>query len=247
MENFNKNVATIWIPIIGIIIGSVLGLILNPSPNVLNYVRMLTMGIVLAAAATELLPKVANVTTTEGRIFVILGLILSAALLIGVRLIFGKYTTTFKKSEIPYDLIVSLGFDFLVTAFLIGISSNLGGDITIVLSISLGIQMFLLTLTLSHEMQKHNIPHIKIFYIILFITFIVLIGAILGYYIGKSLRGNPIYYLMLAFGAASLIWLVTEELLVFNQEKSNINLTLATSLVFIGFISVIVIRWLTPF
>ena len=234
---------SLWIPLIAILGGGSLGAFFSPSPTILTYLRNLAAGVALAAATTELLPQLANVSTLKDKILVVTGIIFGATVLISIRLVFDKYQTT---QDIPWEHLLSLLFDIFITSFLIGITSNLGGDVALVISLSLGFQILINTITISEGLQTRGIHHLIIYGIIGILLFFSVLGLMGGYFLGKNLDFENIYYLLIAFGTAALIWILLEELIVYNQDSSSVNSTISGSLVFLGFLIILIIRWLTP-
>lgn len=228
--------------VIGITIGYFVSLLFTPTENTLTYLRNLAAGIVFAAASTELIPKVMSASTRDERSIVIAGMVIGLVALITIRSLINKYQIDTIEGEIPWESTISLAIDFFIDSFIIGITSTKG--VKLLLGTALATEMFMLTLTLNGIMKGKKVKGIYRFLVTTIIIIVVLVGGTLGYYLGENFKGKPIFYGILAFGLSVLIWLIMEELLVYNKKNSTSNSIIATSMLFLGFIGVIIGEWI---
>ena len=234
-------------PFLGIIIGGVIGSFIKPDPKLLTSFRSLAAGIVIAAVSTELIPEVAEVEGWKNRLGVLLGIVIGAGALIGIRSILNKYEKAGKSKSIQWEMVTSIAIDFFIDAVLIGMAMTvLSGEASnagLVIAISLGIEMLLVTFSLADTMNSGGVSRLKIMGICAGLLAIVTVGAIVGYITASKFKGTSPYYAMLAFGVAALLWLVVEELLV-EKVKGRIDSRLQATFIFVGFILVIGSGWL---
>ena len=78
-------------PAAGVLVGALIGSFFKPSKKVIAGLKALTSGIILGAISSELFPEIAGVTSTPEKMWVLLGLVLGAGMLIGLRTVFAKY------------------------------------------------------------------------------------------------------------------------------------------------------------
>lgn len=238
-----KNSLPLLIPVISIIIGAVIAMLTTPSPIMLNYFRNLAAGIVLAVVATEFVPQLVPVEDFKSRLYIILGLVMGATLLISARFYFDKYNIkaqSFKK--VPWEIVMSICIDFSIDGFLIGIANAISPNLRTILGIALGAEMALISITIHEIMKQNQVGTIEVIGVTMMLTTSVTISMLAGIHFGKTIKGKPIFYAIIAFGTAALIWLITEELLVFNS-KTDFNSILAPSMLFIGFMGVVISKW----
>ena len=200
----------------------------------------------MAAVSTELIPDVAEVKEWKERGAVLFGIILGALVMIVLRTIFSKYTNEGESGVIPWEMVISIAIDFFVDAILIGMSLSLGPGLEantgLVMTVALGFEMMLLTVTTASQMSLNKVTRGKIIGISVMLAAIVLIGAYLGNFIARKFKGTPYFYALLAFGVSALIWLIVEELLA--DIGTNLDSRISATMMFIGFMMVIASGWM---
>jgi predicted tellurium resistance membrane protein TerC len=234
-----SNIIPISIPAITIFIGMVIGLEVDVSTEVNMSFQYLVSGALFAALATEILPLITKPEITQHRIAILLGLILGASLLLGVRAI-----VQWKNFGVSNEITVSAVFDVLIDGLIIGISSKaLTGFKKYFLSIALSIDNIFLGIVLARKMKQDKKKIGYILGIAATLSSIIIVSGIMGVYIAhKTGTKSPIYLFTLSFGASALLWLISVELLPTSDESKNISL-LYPSMLYIGFILVIIANW----
>lgn len=240
-----SNILLILVPVLAIICGTVISILSNPSDNMLIYLRNLTIGIVLGIISLELGPQIVAAKSDLDKIYVIIGIILGLVLLMIIRSFFQNYQSKNTINKIQWEMLISVAVDFFMDAFLIGITLNINKTVGLILAIALACEMFVLTLTISEDMEQNKIEMQKIILVSLLLIATVIIGFVLGTFIGTYAKDQEYFYGILSFGVTVLIWLIFEELLLYNSKNTTANTTISTTLLFTGFTSIIVSKWIT--
>ena len=222
-----------WLPVIGVAVGSLFALFSNFVVKNSSYLRNLTVGIILAVIAIELIPRLVNVTN---RIPIIIGIILGAILIISLYTLLIKYRTTLEEGSFNWSLFIPLLLESALVTFLIGITLNLGGKTALLLSIAFGIDLTALILGLITQLQANKVQTNQIAVLVSILIILSLTTLFLGYYLGRNFINTKYYYFIIAFAISVLIWLIVERLLVNNLNVSRSEIPIIASIVFIGFL-----------
>lgn len=222
------------IPVVSIVIGGVVGLIKKPSGAFNSAVLHFAAGVVFSVVAVELLP---DIVKEHAPIEVAIGFSLGIASMLLVKYYSEKLE---EKSEgitlqnaLPMGLLVALGIDLLVDGLLLGVGFTAGNKEGIMLSVALALEVFALGLAFALTCKKNNISPKKNLTILTILGLIFFVGALLGITLLVGLS-KEMLELVLSFGLAALLFLVTEELLTeAHEEKETL---LQTSMFFVGFL-----------
>lgn len=216
------------IPAIGMFIGSVTGFRLNLSKNALSYLQHFTSGLVFAAVAIELLPKI---SPNDSRWTVALGFILGALLMLFLKWFTGKSTSLALK--------YAVGIDIFIDGMLIGIAFIAGTSSGLIITLAFSIEMVNLGLSTAPSMFQKGDSSTKKMIAIFLLSLCLPLGA-LSSTLFVSLLPSSIFTETLSFGVAALLYLVTEELLL--EAHTIKESPWVTSLFFLGFLFVIMTR-----
>jgi len=188
--------------------------------------------VVFAALAVELLPDLRR----EGHLaWVVIGFAAGVAVLLTL----GAYSRRVEargSAGIPVGLLAAVGIDLLIDGLLVGLGVTLGSRQGIILTIALTLEILFLGLSVSAELSARGASRRRAALIPSLLGLATAVGAVGGAAVlgGAS---KPVLAGVLAFGAAALLYLVTEELLVEAHEEPETPLLAA--MFFIGFIGFI--------
>jgi len=175
----------------------------------------LAAGVVFAAVARELVPKVIGepIDLTIGFSIGVLAMLL-----------IGKWSG-------KLGMLTAAGIDLWIDGVLIGVAFLAGEKTGILVAISLAFCALFLGLSISTTVKKKIAP--------ILLAFLLPLGAICGTFFVRLLPSE--YYTgTLAFGMAALLYLVTEELL---KEAHEVKETpWAAGSFFIGFLFVLLLK-----
>lgn len=228
MLNALLNVLTYTlIPVAAAISGGLIAAWRTPGPVLRSYVQHFAAGVVVAAAAGELLPDVVHEKSLWA---VVIGGALGVAVMLAVKQL-GK------KASGSISLIATVGVDVLIDGLIIGIGFAAGAKEGILLTIALTIELLFLSLSVSATLSQANVSRAKVMTTTLEIALLLPLGAAIGVVLLTGLSGS-ILAAFFAFGLVALLYLVTEELLVEAHEIPDTPLT--TAIFFVGFLLLIV-------
>lgn len=226
-------------PAVLMLIGGGIASIYRPSGQVTSATQHFAAGVVFAAVAKELLPKIG---AYHDPIALLIGFSLGV-----LGMLFLKWLTSqleeleHKKTGISWGLLIAVGIDLLIDGVLIGVAFLAGEQGGILIAIALAIEIFFLGLSTTSTLGARQVSTP----IRLLTSFILAILIPLGAGLGASLLihlPQSITNAILSFGVAALLYLVTEELLLETHEvRETPWITLCF---FIGFLLILLLEGL---
>lgn len=227
------------IPVISILMGGVTGLFTTPSGAFKSSVLHFAGGVVFSVVAVELLPDIIkNHKPIEVGIGFSLGIITMLLVKFFAEKIEEKQENKTTKNALPIGLLVALGIDLAIDGLLLGVGFAAGNTEGILLSVALALETFSLGLAVVLACINHNFTKQKNLFILLVLGLIFFSGAIIGITLLSGLSQEWLE-LVLSFGLAALLFLVTEELLTeAHEEKETL---LQTAMFFVGFLIFLII------
>lgn len=227
------------IPAATVIVGGVVAAFRTPGPKLRSSIQHFAAGIVFAAVATELLPDIMH---ERKPLAAIIGFALGIGLMLGLKWITQRLGQT-KVSEVqqPTGLLLTLAVDIVIDGLLIGVGFAAGAKQGVLLTVALAIEVLFLGLSGAAALGKAGASRKKIIATSLGLAVLLLAGAAVGASLLKGLSGSALE-LVLSFGSAALLYLVTEELLVEAHEEPETPLL--TAMFFVGFVALLVIEML---
>jgi zinc transporter, ZIP family len=212
--------------------GGVLAYFWNPNLQTRSLIQHFAAGVVLAALAVELLPEIGREHAP--------GLVLIVSFALGSLFMYGLKLWTMRlehsaslsgdASGLSTGLLLATFIDVATDGFIIGAGFAAGGETGTILALGLSVELLFLGLALASEATAGwRIIAISGALGVTVLAFAV-IGNILLAGASHSLIGGT-----LAFSAAALLYLVTEELLM--EAHTVAEKPVATLVLFGGFLS----------
>ena len=226
------------VPVVAAVIGGTIAVVRPPSDRVRSYVQHFAAGVVFAAVAAELLADLHK----QAPRMVVVGFAIGVALMLAVRW-FSKQLGNGpdgNASEGTTSLIATVSIDLLIDGVLIGAAFAVGADEGITVTIALTLEVLFLGLAVVVAMPQ-TASTVRKIGTTAGLGILLLIGAVAGTVLLAGVSG-PVLTIVLAFGAAALLYLVTEELLAEAHEVSETPAS--TSLFFVGFLLIFVLDML---
>ena len=204
----------------------------HPSREARSLIQHFAAGVVLAALAVELLPEIEREHAP--------GIVLAVAFAVGSMFMFGlkvwtKHREHTKREDtvllgVPSGLLLATFVDVAVDGFIIGAGFAAGGKTGPILAVGLAVELLFLGLALASDAARGW----RIVVVAGCLGATVLLFAILGNVLLAG-ASHAVIGGVLAFSAAALLYLVTEELLM---EAHNIpERPISTLVLFIGFLA----------
>lgn len=132
---------------------------------------------------------------------------------------------------VPLTLMVAVSIDFLLGGFLLGVGFAAGRRIGILLALAEAAEQLSVGLALATEMTRAGVARGRVVAIVSALGMLVFISAGFGATVLGGLTGGAME-IVLSFGLAALLYLVTEELLrEAHEERAT---TIGTGIFFLG-------------
>lgn len=228
-------------PVAAAAVGSYAAAIRRPGPKTTSGVQHFAAGVVFAAVAAEVLPDL----KAQGHLWaVVVGFTVGVAVLLTL----GAYSRRMEQAtkaapaqaapQLPVGLLVAVGIDLLLDGLLVGLGVTLGSSQGVILTIALTLEILFLGLAVCSELLDSGIARFRAAAIAASLGLTTAVGAIGG---AAVLGGaSPtVLAAVLAFGAAALLYLVVEELLVEAHEEAETPLL--SAMFFLGFLLLFVL------
>lgn len=207
----------------------------TPGVRVTSGLQHFAAGVVIAAAALELLPDVVRES----------GLVSIAGFAVGIAVMFGMRAVTDRLERrspgggaaLPVGMIGATAIDFLIDGVILGAGFTAGGHTGVLLSIALAIEYLFVGLSLAGAMGAQS--RAVVIGVPVLLSLLTVGGALLGVWLLAGAR--PVVLAgVLAFGAVAFMYLATEELLVEAHERGETSV--GSSAFYVGFLAVLVIE-----
>ncbi|UUO07495.1 hypothetical protein M4951_04110 [Blastopirellula sp. J2-11] len=227
------------IPLLAAISGAVIAAYRPPNSTVRSYIQHLAAGVVFSVVAVELLPQI---VAKHEPFEVALGFSLGVAVMLGIRHLakrFGEDKPSDAKGTT--GLLAAVGVDIALDGLLIGITFSAGETAGRLLTCALAIELLSLGLAVAAALGKAGASRRRIITTTTLLFSLVVVGAAVG---ALSLQNasQEFLELVLSFGLAALLYLVTEELLIEAHEEPETPL--ATAMFFGGFLLFLILGML---
>jgi len=244
MNNVQAVLKFAAVPAIAVVTGGALASIGAPGPRLRSAVQHIAAGVLFAALGTELLPDVMHRALPW---MTLLGFSLGVACMLALKALAQRLearpdktapASTSRTARLPVSLLLVSGIDILVDGLLIGISFAAGERQGLLLTIALTLEVAFLGVATASAIEGERATRRVIGASVLFAT-LLMVGAGVGSFF---LQGASIATLdvVMSFGMAALLYLVTEELLT---EAHEVPETAAlTAMFFVGFVALLMIE-----
>lgn len=222
--------------------GGVLATFWKPGQWVTSYVQHFAAGLVVAAVALKVAPDMEH--TGAPPALVMGGFALGGLFMIGVKWVTLRVEEHERRSRgRPWGLAAAAAIDTSIDGVIIGTGFALGQGVGVVLSLALGLELLFLTLSVGAAFGQQRGARGTTIAVTSGISLLLLGGSLGGV---ALLRGASTTTLavLLSFGAAALLYLVTEELLV--ETRLPEETLLSTAMFFLGFLAIFAFVSLGP-
>ena len=216
------------------IVGGAIASYYVPKERVVNGIQHFVAGIVLAAVAVELIPKILG----KGSALTIgIGFVLGVALMLGVHELAHFLSDRKRASPYPMGLVAGAGIDLLIDGMLIGVAFAAGRSSGIFVGLSLSFCAFFLNLSVGTRLVGLSMK--TKWTTVIGVAVMLPIGAFTG---GQIIAMLPAYWLTeaIAFGVAALLFLGAEELLKDAHKQSHG--IISSALFFLGFLVILLFK-----
>ena len=207
----------------------------RPGPQLTSGIQHFAAGVVFAALAGEVLPDLRR----EGHLGAVL---LGFTAGVGLLLALGAYADRQEAATgerfqtdgaLPIGLLSAVAIDLLIDGLLVGLGATLGSKQGLIITIALTIEILFLAVSVSIGLLDSQVPRGRAGLVSGSLGLFCAVGAVVGAAVLGS-ASTTVLAGVLAFGAAALLYLVVEELLVEAHEAKETPVLAA--MFFVGFI-----------
>jgi ZIP family zinc transporter len=216
-----------FVPVLATLGGAWIALVRPPGRSTVSAVQHLAAGVVVAAAAAEVLPGLKH---SGAEWAVAFGGGAGIVLMLGIRWLDEQLKGT-------TGLLVTVGLDVLVDGLVLGAAATAGERAGILLTIALTLEVLFLGLSLAPALAEYMGTKAKVLAVIGSLVLLLPLGAATGGFITDLPRFWQDCFL--AFALVALLYLVVEELLAEAHEVPDTPI--ATALFFVGFLGLLVL------
>jgi len=224
--------------VVAAMLGGLVAVYRPPGAQMESNVQHFAAGVVTAAVAAELLPDVHE----RAPLVVVVGFALGVAAMLGVH----RLSKVLEKREVggtlagAAGLLITVGIDMVIDGVLIGVTFLAEAATGIIIAVALAIEVLFLGVAGVVALPSDTSTPRKLAVPAAF-GLLLTLGVTVGVLALEGVTGAPIA-IILAFGSAALLYLVTEELLV--KAQTVPETPTSTTLFFVGFLSIFLLDML---
>ncbi len=226
-----------------ILIGNLIASLFKPDRKLTSATQHFAAGVVFAAVAIELIPKI---SVGSGWLPVTIGFVLG----IGTMLLVDGLTHRLESSAdapsnqaLPWGLIIGIAIDLLIDGILLGVAFLVGERSGILIASALGVEILFLGITVGTVLRQRNIPWLTRMGLDLILGVALPLGAMFGLWLFQEFPPQWTTEI-LAFGVAALLYLVTEGLLKEAHRSPDTPWVMVSF--FLGFLIIFILNQVVP-
>lgn len=199
------------LPAIVMLLGGILTAFWHPSKTLVALVQHFAAGIILAALTVEVFPEMRNASIAPTML--IGSFSVGVLFMYGIKIL-GEHLEANRESQaiqqqFNYGFVITVFIDAALDGITIGAGFAAGEKVGFALALGLSVEMLFLGMSLISD----TIKGARVIRITIGLSLTILMSALLGYYF-LSHTSSITIAIALAFSAAALLYLVTEELLI---------------------------------
>jgi ZIP family zinc transporter len=224
--------------VVAAMLGGIIAVYRPPGPQMESNVQHFAAGVVVAAVAAELLPDVHD----RAPVVVVIGFALGVAAMLGIH----RLSQLVERRNVggsfagAAGLLITVSIDMVIDGVLIGVTFLTEAATGILIAVALAIEVLFLGVAGVVALPS-GVGTLRKLAVPAAFGLLLTIGVTVGVLVLEGVTGAPIA-IILAFGSAALLYLVTEELLVKAQKVPETPLS--TTLFFVGFLSIFLLDML---
>jgi len=232
---------------------SLVGLRFSPSQRFAGALQHFAAGILLSAVAQELVPPMVDANGFEENLAVCVSFMSGVAVMISLGKLFPEQhglshsflSQAGGRGAFPMALLGAVVIDGCMDGMLLGIESSANPAAGLVLAISLAIEMSFLGLTLATSMKDQ--PTAKSVPAVFAASASIMVAAAVGGFFAGLIAEFEICKVgLMSFGAAALIYMVAEELLLEAHEDDGPHVWWVDGMLYVGFLFSIYLGKILP-
>lgn len=221
------------------IAGGVVATFWPPEQQLRAYIQHFAAGLLTAIIAVDLFPEIRG----SGDAGLVIASFAAGSLFM---LVLKKVSDRFEEGSdrTSLGLVAAAAVDTVVDGMIIGVGFAVGEGLGLLLTVALGVELCALTLSVVSELRKAGVARAWTLAVSAGISSMLLVGASLGAFLFGGLSDGAMAA-VLAFSAAALLYLATEELLLKAHREAKTSGRAVFSF-FAGFILLLAFTLLGP-
>lgn len=237
------------VPVVFTVLGAAAGTFWPAMARWRSHVLHLAAGVVFSVVAVELLPEIQRRALVWD---VVWGFALGIATMLMVDKLLDRLegndgdgddgargqVAPDARGRLPLTLLAAVAIDFVLDGLLLGVGFAAGARIGILLALAEAAEQLSVGLALAGELRAARLASARILVIVTAMGALVFVSAVAGATILSGLTGGAME-VVLSFGAAALLYLVTEELL--REAHEERETPAGTAMFFLGFLLFLVV------
>ena len=218
--------------VVAALVGGVIAVYRPPGPQMESNIQHFAAGVVIAAVAAELLPDIHD----RAPQVVVLGFAIGVVTMLGIH----RLSRAIEQRDLggPFagaaGLLITVAIDMVIDGVLIGVTFLDNPDAGVIIALALTIEVLFLGVAGVVALPQ-NLGMARKLAVPAAFGLLLATGVTVGVLALEGVTGAPIA-IILAFGSAALLYLVTEELLV--KAGKVPETPVSTTLFFVGFLSI---------
>ena len=224
--------------VVAALVGGVIAVYRPPGPQMESNIQHFAAGVVIAAVAAELLPDIHD----RAPQVVVLGFAIGVVTMLGIH----RLSRAIEQRDLggPFagaaGLLITVAIDMVIDGVLIGVTFLDNPDAGVIIALALTIEVLFLGVAGVVALPQ-NLGMARKLAVPAAFGLLLATGVTVGVLALEGVTGAPIA-IILAFGSAALLYLVTEELLV--KAGKVPETPVSTTLFFVGFLSIFLLDML---
>lgn len=221
------------LPVLAAMLGTLIGAYYKIGPRGLSHLQHLAAGIIFSVVAVEILPDVIH---RQQPVLLTIGF--SAG--VGFMLLLAHFSEhgaegqgNSRKPGLPLTLVAGVGLDVFLDGLILALTLHTFESAGRLLSMALAVELLSVGLTLTGSLRKRRFSRPYIFGLNFIVFSLLALGTLIGM-LGLPYLPDSALDLVLSFGLAALLFLVTEELLV--ESHREVDTHVSTIFFFGGFL-----------
>lgn len=219
------------LPVLSALAGSLIAAFHQIGPKGRSHLQHLAAGIIFSVVSVEILPDVIH---RQHPLLLTIGFCSGVAFMLALAALSGGHEHSSGRQKLPWTLLAGVSIDVFLDGLLIALTFHNLDNAGRLLAFALSVELLSVGLTLTHTLRRAGFSLPGILAINTLVFSMLVVGAVLGVTL-LPLAPDAVIDLILAFGLAALLFLVTEELLV--ESHREVDTHVSTVLFFAGFLA----------
>lgn len=204
-----------FVPVVAALVGALVSAFRPPRPTIRSAIQHFAAGVVFSVVAVELMP---DILRQHQPVPVVIGFAVGIGTMLGLRAITRSVEEGSPSgSRVSKPFLAAMGTDLLLDGFLIGLGFTAGAKEGKLLTLALSAELLALGLATAVTLLNAGLNRTRSVAITGALALLVPGGALLGAVLLHGISATSLE-VVLSFGLAALLFLVTEELLVEAHE-----------------------------